>query len=100
MAITMGYDNIILQLIGFGKSNGTTGREMAKLRQSSIGAVTGAISRLRRNGVLICASVYNGGYYRPVNDEELQEWLKTEKRRIKTHRAAIKPAMDYLKSKG
>ena len=87
----------LLKLIPKGKKNRISSTELERLADCDKRSLKGAISRLRRNGVLICSSVYSGGYYLPASSEELEEWVRTEQARIRTHRAAIKPAVDFLK---
>jgi biotin operon repressor len=92
----MSNDEQILSLIPKGKKNGIKMSEIEALLGYNRRQITDSISRLRRQGVIICSSVYIGGYYKPENKEELEEWLKIEKKRIKTHREALKPAKKVL----
>lgn len=90
-------DRRVLELIPKGKKNKISSSELEALTGATPRTLTAAISRLRQSGVFICSSVHSGGYYIPKDRQELEEWVQTETKRIKTHNAAIKPARKHLK---
>ena len=90
-------DDRILELIPKGKENKISMSELEALTGETPRTLKAAISRLRQRGVLICSSVYSGGYYRPKDNHELKDWVNTETKRIDTHTAAINPAKNHLK---
>lgn len=93
-------DTFIFALMPKGRRNKITASELETLTGANIRTVTAAISRLRQQGKFICSDdSSDGGYYLPKNIVELQEWVKRELKRIETHKAAVKPAADYLKER-
>lgn len=92
----------ILDIIPFGRDNSISTAELAKHLQADQRTIRATISRLRRQGYIICSnsdsSLGRTGYFQPVSREELETFVNIETARIKTHRAAIAPAKKKLKS--
>lgn len=92
----------ILDLIPFGRENSISTAELARLLQAEQRTVRATVSRLRRQGFIICSnsdsSIGRTGYFQPVSKEELETFVRIETLRINTHRAAIKSARKKLKS--
>lgn len=94
-------DNFVLELLPKGRRNKITASDLEQLTGSNLRTVTAAISRLRQKGVLICSDDNSdGGYYLPQNITELKEWTQREVGRIAAHKAAVQPAIDFLKEGG
>lgn len=92
----------ILDIIPFGRNNSISTAELAKLLQADQRTVRATISRLRREGYIICSnsdsSLGRTGYFQPISKEELETFVNIETARIRTHKAAIAPARRKLKS--
>lgn len=92
----------ILDLIPYGRDNSISTAELAKLLQTKQRTVRATISRLRRQGCIICSnsdsSIGQTGYFQPTNREELETFVRIETLRINTHTAAIKSARKKLRS--
>ena len=74
---------MIYELLAEGRENATTGRELAKLCNCDLRAITAQIERERRDGHPICATSGGdpSGYYMPANDEELRSYCECIQRR-------------------
>lgn len=73
----------LLELLPFGKTEALKSdkiAEMANIRDPR--AFRHSIELLRREGAIICSC--GRGLYRPDNREEVREWLKATKARIKS----------------
>ena len=87
---------MIHELLAEGRENATTGRELAKLCNCDIRAITAQIERERRDGHPICATSGGdpSGYYMPADDEELETYCNRLKGRaielFKTRQALIR----------
>lgn len=93
-------DDFIFSILPKGRKNKITASELETLTGSNIRTVTAVISRLRQNGVFICSDDNSsGGYYLPQNIMELKEWTQREVGRIAAHKAAVQPAVDYLRER-
>ncbi|MBR6393907.1 MAG: hypothetical protein IKS13_03730 [Ruminococcus sp.] len=92
----------ILKLIPYGRDNSISTVELANLLGEETRTVRDRISRLRRQGVIICSnsdkSIGQTGYFQPISREELETFVKVESARIRTHREAIAPAQRKLKA--
>ena len=91
-------DDQILGLIPTGYENRISSSELETLTQVNRRQLKSCISRLRRNGALICSSVYVGGYFKPQSREELETWYKVECARNRTHKAALRQAKKALEN--
>lgn len=75
---------MIAELLGTGKNNTTTGKELATLLNCDIRHITAQIEKERRQGVPICANMnYKPGYYLAADEKELQDYCD-----LLHHRAA------------
>lgn len=86
---------MIHELLGHGRENARTGRELAQVLQCGIRQITEQIERERRDGHPICAAMgANPGYYLAADDNELQEYCNQLKGRaielFKTRQALVK----------
>ncbi len=91
----------ILDIIPFGRENSISTADLARLLQAEERTVRATISRLRQQGYIICSnsdsSLGRTGYFQPRSKEELETFVNVETARIRTHRAAIAPALRKLK---
>ena len=75
---------MLFELLGTGKANARTGKELAKLYHCNIRNITEQVERERRAGKPICASTGdNPGYYLAETAEELESYCKVLDRRSK-----------------
>lgn len=86
---------MIHEILGTGKENAKTGREISILLGLDIRKVTQQIERERREGRPICAATGdNPGYYLPADPEELEDYCNRIKHRaielFKTRQALIR----------
>lgn len=87
---------MIFELLGAGKENARTGKELATVLNCSVRDVTEQISRERRAGRPICASTdaKRPGYYIAENSADLVSYCASLKSRgieiFKTRQALIK----------
>lgn len=66
---------MIFELLGPGRANAKTGRELAAVLDLDIRTVTEQIERERRAGKPICAAMHdNPGYYLAETQEDLQQY--------------------------
>jgi len=96
------FDRIFIELIPQGKENALSAREIAVYTSSDVRGVQARIERLRLAGVLICSCLdgKGGGYFRPANNSEVNDYLRHERKRIAAREASLKPAIDFLKRGG
>ncbi len=85
---------MVFELLGTGRANTKTGRELAAARDLDIRTVTEQIERERRAGKPICAAMHdNPGYYLAATQEDLQQYCNLLKSRavelFKTRQALI-----------
>ena len=86
---------MIHEILPAGRENARTGRELARMFNCDIRAITIQIERERRDGFPICAaSGETPGYFLPADNEELQEYCDRLKGRaielFKTRQALIR----------
>lgn len=88
------------ELLGTGKENAVSGRELAAILHINIRNVTEQIEKERRAGQPICATASgeNPGYYLAKDDEELQGYCNALRKRagelFKTRRALMQINLD------
>lgn len=85
---------MIYEILGEGKDNAKTGREICGLLGLTARDLTAAVERERREGKPICASTgSNPGYFLAANREEMQRYCNSLLHRAgeihKTRRACI-----------
>ena len=84
-----------------GSENARTGRELARLFNCDIRAITARIEKERREGAPICATSRGDtpGYYLPADDQELLDYCDRLKGRavelFRTRQALIKTLKQY-----
>lgn len=95
-------DLAFIELIPVGKENALSAREIAVYTSSDVRGVQARIERLRLAGVLICSCLdgKGGGYFRPANNSEVNDYLRHERKRIAARKASLKPAETFLKTGG
>lgn len=96
---------MIAELLGVGKENARTGKELAAVLGCDIRDVTAAIERERREGQPICAATGdNPGYFIAADAEELKEYCDNIHHRAaelyKTRRALLNVLSNYAAAKG
>lgn len=92
---------IILDMIPKGLENAISTAELSRAMGTDERTVRATIANFRTKGVIICSnsdkSIGPTGYFYPVNREELEVFVRVEQARIRSHRAAIAPAVKKLK---
>lgn len=88
----------IAELIPTGAANAISSRDLANKCGCSEREIRHAVEDLRRNGVLICSSYRSngGGYYRPRDSEEIDDYFKRQLSRIGNIWRALQPFKRYL----
>lgn len=86
---------MIHELLGTGRENARTGRELATFLHCGIRDITAQVEKERREGHAICAATgENPGYYLAAGAEELQEYCDRLKSRaievFKTRQALVR----------
>ena len=67
---------MIYELLGQGRENAKTARELAKVLAVDPRTVQRIVESERRHGAPICASTFQPcGYYRPASGDELQRYI-------------------------
>lgn len=95
---------MIAELLGVGKENARTGKELAAVLGCDIRDVTAAIERERREGQPICAATgENPGYFIAADAEELKAYCDNIHRRAselyKTRGALLNVLKQYAANK-
>lgn len=96
---------MIAELLGVGKENARTGKELAAVLGCNIRELTAAIERERREGQPICAATGdNPGYFIAADAEELEAYCNDLHHRAgelyKTRRALLNVLSNYAAAKG
>lgn len=86
---------MIRELLGTGKENARTGRQLADLLGCDIRAISAQVERERREGAPICAATgENPGYYLAADADELAAYCNRLKGRaievFKTRQALVR----------
>lgn len=89
----------ITKFIPHGRDNMISGSELAQLTRLDSRTVKQLIADARTKGTVICSSLEGnrGGYFIPVTPEEAVEYVRTERSRISSAIAALRPAEEYIK---
>lgn len=92
------------KLIPTGASNAISVSELSQLTGMSTRSIRATVSRIRRQGKVICSnsdtSSGRTGFYFPASDEEVVEYVKNERLKLRTYHAAIRAAEKYIKERG
>ena len=86
---------MIQEILGQGKDNARTAKELADALKCNVRDITAAVERERRDGAAICASCGNPqGYYLAADPDELDIYCRRLKSRaieiFKTRQALVK----------
>lgn len=89
----------ITKFIPRGRDNMISGSDLAQLTQLDSRTVKQLIANARTKGKVICSSLEGnrGGYFIPDSPEEAVEYVRTERSRISSAIAALRPAEEYIK---
>ncbi|HEZ7985906.1 MAG TPA: hypothetical protein RWO09_03095 [Ruminococcus sp.] len=89
----------ITKFIPHGRDNMISGSELAQLTQLDSRTVKQLIADARTKGTVICSSLEGnrGGYFIPDTPEEAVEYVRTERSRISSAIAALRPAEEYIR---
>ena len=92
-------DEKVLEMIPVGFENRISSSDLETLLQVNRRDLKACISRLRRNGAIICSTLcLGGGYFKPQSREELAAWLRVERARNRTHKESLQYARKALKN--
>lgn len=74
----------ISEMLAEGKENAVTAKHLSDVLGKPVRTITAMIEAERKQGVPICAScdTDNAGYYLPIDDRELREYVSSFDRRI------------------
>lgn len=87
----------IMESLPFGKENAISSEELASMhRLPSTRRLQAEIAKERKKGAIIL-STSTGGYYKPSDRQEVQEFVATLEKRAKNTLAVLKSAKRYLK---
>lgn len=89
----------IIKFIPHGKDNMISGSDLAQLTQLDSRSVKQLVANARTKGAVICSSLEGnrGGYFIPDTPEEAVEYVRTERSRINSAKAALRSAEEYIK---
>lgn len=89
----------ITKFIPHGRDNMISGSELAQLTRLDSRTVKQLIADARTKGTVICSSLEGnrGGYFIPDTPEEAVEYVRTERSRISSAIAALRPAEEYIR---
>ena len=89
----------ITKFIPHGRDNMISGSELSQLTRLDSRTVKQLIADARTKGTIICSSLEGnrGGYFIPDTPEEAVEYVRTERSRISSAIAALRPAEEYIK---
>jgi len=88
----------LLDFIPEGRENAIQAKELAKLAgYKDTRPITAEIHRLRKIGNIICSVVeYPHGYFRPTNDQEISDFVRSMRSRAHEISVAIQAAEQHL----
>jgi hypothetical protein len=91
----------ILDILPKGLENAISTAEISSIMNADERTVRANIARYRNNGAVICSngdkSIGPCGYFLPTNRAEIETFVRVEKAKIKSHKAALKSAEKELK---
>ena len=91
------YIDKLTELIPTGRANAIPMKDLATLMNISERAVRVIVQRAREHGSPICSEWENkGGYYFPADVDEARTYLRQQKSRIRSARAALNGVTKYL----
>lgn len=90
----------LLDIIPYGIANSISCSELAKALDTDVRTLQKSIAALRRNGVIICSNMDKTagktGYYKPLDKQELSQYVSCELMRINSMIECLNPAKEYL----
>lgn len=89
--------NGITEYIPVGRENALPMRDLAALLNVDERTIRQLVQRAREQGAPICSEWGdNGGYYMPADTYEARRYLRQQKARIRSARAALNGIIKYL----
>ena len=89
---------ILTDYLSVGEENAITCKQLSKYLGLSERDITIQINALRKKGELICSNTQSG-FWLPADDRDIEQFVRGMQGRIKDMQKAMKPAIEYLKSK-
>ena len=89
---------ILTDYLSVGEENAITCKQLSKYLGLSERDITIQINALRKKGELICSNTQSG-FWLPADDRDIEQFVRGMQGRIKDMQRAMKPAIEYLKSK-
>ena len=89
---------ILTDYLSVGEENAITCKQLSKYLGLSERDITIQINALRKKGELICSNTQSG-FWLPADDRDIEQFVRQMQGRIKDMQRAMKPAIEYLKSK-
>ncbi|MBQ8010205.1 MAG: hypothetical protein IJ265_01455 [Oscillospiraceae bacterium] len=88
----------ILDFIPFGKQNAVSTEYLKDVTGLDMRTIRQQIANARMRGAVICSSLRSegGGYFQPESPEEAAEYVRTERCRIESAKAALASAEEYV----
>lgn len=92
-----------VELIPKGQKNAISVKELSELTGLDTRSVRAVVSRIRRQNVIVCSNSDSSkgktGFFLPENDAEIEDYVRNERRKLRTYHAAVRPAEKYLKER-
>ena len=89
---------ILTDYLSVGEENALTAKTLSKYLGLSERDITIQINALRKKGELICSNTQSG-FWLPADDRDVEQFVRGMQGRIRDMQRAMKPAIEYLKSK-
>lgn len=87
---------LLIDYIPKGKENAVKCSQLAKIFKCNEREITASVNSLRNDGVIICSGVK--GYYIPRDDEDIKNFVRQMRSRVREIQKAVKPSEEYLKT--
>ena len=88
----------LVELIPTGRENAVSMKDLAALMNISERGLRLLVQQAREQGAAICSDWdNNGGYYMPADEYEAMSYLRQQKARIHSARAALNGVIMYLR---
>lgn len=93
------YFDKLTELIPTGRNNAIPMRDLATLLNVNERTIRLLVQKAREKGAPICSEWKNrGGYYFPADEYEARAYLRQQKARIRSAKAALNGITEYLQS--
>lgn len=93
------YFDKLAELIPTGRENAIPMKKLAAVLNVNERTIRLLVQRARENGAPICSEWENrGGYYFPADEYEARAYLRQQKARIRSAKAALNGITEYLQS--